>query len=158
MFCGFPNKTLPLAGAMALLLSGCSMTDKNQPPPPAPEPVAAPTPPPPSYVIKDVNFDFDKATLKPMASQVLDGVASELQQQPGVPYEVGGHTDSIGSTRYNQDLSERRAGTVRDYLVGRGVSGSQLSTRGYGESMPVASNKTAEGRAENRRVEIRPVK
>jgi outer membrane protein OmpA-like peptidoglycan-associated protein len=68
--------------------------------------------------------------------------------------EVGGHTDSVGSEAYNQGLSERRADAVRDYLMSKGVKASRLTARGYGESRPVASNDTEEGRAENRRVEL----
>ena len=67
---------------------------------------------------------------------------------------VGGHTDSVGTDAYNQTLSERRAASVKDYLVGQGVDGSRLSTAGYGESNPIASNDTADGRALNRRVEL----
>jgi OOP family OmpA-OmpF porin len=67
---------------------------------------------------------------------------------------VGGHTDSVGTDAYNQGLSERRAMAVKDYLVGKGVDGSRLSSMGYGESSPVASNDTADGRALNRRVEL----
>lgn len=101
---------------------------------------------------------FDSAELTPSAASNLDQVASELRNQPDVAYEVAGYTDSIGNEDYNQRLSERRAIAVHDYLVQQGVPSGQLTVRGYGEENPVASNDTAEGRAQNRRVEIRPIK
>ena len=101
-----------------------------------------------------VHFDFDKATLKPEAKVVLNEAAALLSKHERVVVEIAGHTDSVGSEAYNQGLSERRANAVRDYLTGNGVKASRLSARGYGESRPVASNDTDEGRAENRRVEM----
>lgn len=139
--------------ALILALAGCSSAPKNEPPPPAPPPAP---PPPPSFVIKDVNFAFDSDQLDPSAFVILDRAVTALKQQPDVPYRVAGFTDSIGSERYNQGLSERRAGSVSSYLVQQGVSSRQLTVRGYGETRPIASNQTPEGRAENRRVEIRP--
>jgi len=137
---------------------------------PAPEPVAevapepAPPPPPPSpppeppkiiHTFRGVNFDFDKATIKPESEPILDEGVAVLSKYPDVNVIVVGHTDSIGSEAYNQKLSERRAEAVRDFLVGHGVSASRLSTEGRGESEPVASNDTKEGRYQNRRVELR---
>ena len=81
--------------------------------------------------------------------------ADTLNANPGVAVEIAGHTDSDGDAEYNQDLSDRRANAVRDYLISRGVSGSRLSAAGYGESQPVADNATVEGKAQNRRVELR---
>lgn len=104
--------------------------------------------------LRGVHFDFDQATLKPEAIAILDEAAGLLNQHSRVAVEVAGHTDSVGSEDYNQGLSERRANAVRDYLVSKGVSASRLSARGYGESRPVASNDTEEGRAENRRTEL----
>lgn len=101
-----------------------------------------------------VHFDFDKATLKPEARAVLDEAAALLAKHERVVVEVAGHTDSTGPEAYNQKLSERRAMAVQDYLVGKGIRASRLSAKGYGESMPVTSNDTKEGRAENRRVEM----
>lgn len=161
------SKMLLLAGALALSIAGCSTAPKEQAPmpvaAPAPAPRPAPPPPPPpppapSFVIEDVNFDFDKSTLKPGAISTLDQVAAELKEQGGVGYEVAGFTDSVGSDAYNQGLSERRAKSVADYLVQQGVSPGQLSVRGYGESNPVASNSDSAGRAQNRRVEVRPLR
>ncbi|MCD0502210.1 outer membrane protein OmpA [Bordetella petrii] len=105
----------------------------------------------------DTFFDFDKSTLKPEGRQLLDQVA---QQAQGIDLETiiaVGHTDSIGTEEYNQGLSERRAASVKAYLVSRGVDPNRIYTEGKGELQPVASNKTREGRAQNRRVEIEVV-
>lgn len=142
---------------LSLTMAGCAAS-KNMAAAPEPVPETEPAPEPaPTYVIQDVNFDFDKSTLKPRATDTLDHVAAELRAQSDVRYEVAGFTDSVGTDAYNQKLSERRAVAVRDYLVSRGVDSGQLSMRGYGESNPIASNDTAQGRAQNRRVEVRPL-
>ena len=104
--------------------------------------------------LEGVHFDFDKATLKPEAKAVLNEAAALLAKHDRVVVEVAGHTDSTGPEAYNQKLSERRAMAVQDYLVEQGVRASRLSAKGYGEAMPVASNDSKEGRAENRRVEL----
>ncbi len=104
--------------------------------------------------LEGVNFDFDKATLKPETKVILNEAAALLSKHERVVVEVAGHTDSRGTEKYNQGLSERRANAVKDYLTGKGVKASRLTARGYGESRPVASNDTDEGRAENRRVEL----
>jgi OOP family OmpA-OmpF porin len=104
--------------------------------------------------LEGVNFDFDKATIRPEGKAILDEAAALLQKHERVVVEVAGHTDSTGSEAYNQGLSERRANAVKDYLTGKGVTATRLTARGYGESQPVASNDTKEGRAENRRVEL----
>jgi OOP family OmpA-OmpF porin len=104
--------------------------------------------------LEGVYFDFDKATIKPEGKVVLNEAAALLQKHEKVIVEVAGHTDSIGTDAYNQGLSERRANAVKDYLTSKGVKASRLTARGYGESRPVASNDTQEGRAENRRVEL----
>jgi OOP family OmpA-OmpF porin len=101
-------------------------------------------------------FDFDKATLKPDGKRLLDEAVRTLKDKPDMNVSVEGHTDSVGSDAYNQKLSERRAKAARDYLVSQGVSASRITVVGWGESKPVASNDTAEGRAENRRVEVIP--
>jgi OOP family OmpA-OmpF porin len=104
--------------------------------------------------LEGVNFDFDKATLKPETMVILNEAAALLDKHERVVVEVAGHTDSIGTETYNQGLSERRAKAVQDYLVSKGVKASRLSAKGYGESLPIASNDTEAGRAENRRVEL----
>jgi OOP family OmpA-OmpF porin len=101
-----------------------------------------------------VYFDFDKATLRPEGVAVLNDAAALLKTNDRVVVEVAGHTDSVGSEQYNQGLSERRANTVRDYLVSQGITATRLTARGYGEVQPVATNDTEEGRQLNRRVEL----
>ena len=108
----------------------------------------------PMVVTLKVNFDFDKSDIKPQYHQELADFAAFMKQYPGVAVEIDGHTDSKGTDAYNQKLSERRAKSVRDYLVTKlGMNSSLLTAVGYGESKPVASNDTDAGRAENRRIE-----
>jgi len=140
---------------------------------PAPPPVAAPAPraappapppppPPPPAATKvtyaaDAFFDFDKSVLKPEGKAKLDDLISKVK---GINLEViiaVGHTDSIGTDAYNQKLSVRRAEAVKAYLVSKGIEKNRVYTEGKGEKQPVADNKTAEGRAKNRRVEIEVV-
>ena len=104
--------------------------------------------------LPNVYFDFDESHLRPEGKDVLDDAAELLKNQERVVVEVAGHTDSIGTDAYNQDLSQRRADSVHAYLVSQGVSASRMQTKGYGESRPVATNETDEGRQQNRRVEL----
>ncbi len=104
--------------------------------------------------ISDVLFDFNKFTLKPGAREKLAKVSGILLAYPGLKIQVEGHTDSIGSDEYNQGLSEKRAGSVRDYIVTQGVPGGTVSAVGFGKADPVASNDNAAGRQQNRRVEM----
>lgn len=105
--------------------------------------------------LRGVNFDFDRAEIRPDARPILDQAAQRLRQCGAERLQVEGHTDSIGADAYNQDLSERRARAVRDYLVSKGVVGGRISAVGFGESRPISTNDTPEGRALNRRVEVR---
>lgn len=145
-------------------------------PAPAPAPVAAPAPPPvaapapaPAPVAPpqpttekvtfaaDAFFDFNKATLKPEGKAKLDDLVSKMG---GIALEViiaVGHTDSVGGDAYNQKLSVQRAEAVKAYLTSKGVEKNRVYTEGKGKKQPVADNKTAEGRAKNRRVEIEVV-
>jgi outer membrane protein OmpA-like peptidoglycan-associated protein len=113
-----------------------------------------PTPEKP-LVLEGVNFETNKAVLLPDAMQILDRVAASLIAHPDVKVEVGGHCDAVGSDAYNLKLSERRAKAVRDYLAKKGVPAEQLTSKGYGETQPIADNSTPEGRAKNRRVELK---
>lgn len=144
------------------------------PPPPAPAPVAppaaaAPAPAPAVAPVPvapvatkvtyaaDAFFDFDKAVLKPEGKAKLDDLVSKIK---GINLEViiaVGHTDSVGSDDYNQKLSIRRSEAVKAYLVSSGVEKNRVYTEGKGEKQPIADNKTSEGRAKNRRVEIEVV-
>jgi OOP family OmpA-OmpF porin len=141
-------------------------------PPPAPAPAPAPMPAPmvkpapaPAPVpvaskvtyAADAFFDFDKSVLKPEGKAKLDDLAGKVK---GINLEViiaVGHTDSVGTDAYNQKLSVQRSEAVKAYLVSRGIEKSRVYTEGKGEKQPVADNKTAEGRAKNRRVEIEVV-
>ncbi len=105
--------------------------------------------------LPDVTFAVDSTDISPSFRSALDQVAQSMIQYPNSLVDVMGHTDSTGSESYNLDLSRRRAEAVSNYLVSRGVSRARLATVGYGEQYPVADNTTAEGRARNRRVEIR---
>ncbi|MCH7822241.1 MAG: OmpA family protein [Proteobacteria bacterium] len=102
-----------------------------------------------------VNFETNSDRLLPGALPVLNDAAATLRMHPDLIIEVAGHTDSAGSAAHNEGLSERRANTVRDYLIRNGASLKNLTSRGYGEAQPIADNATADGRARNRRVELR---
>jgi len=130
--------------------------------PPAPK-AAAPAPAPQTPAASKVTyaadafFDFDKATLKPAGKAKLDDLVGKVK---GINLEViiaVGHTDSVGSDIYNQKLSVKRAESVKAYLVSKGIEKNRIYTEGKGEKQPVADNKTTEGRAKNRRVEIEVV-
>jgi outer membrane protein OmpA-like peptidoglycan-associated protein len=104
--------------------------------------------------MSDVLFDTGKYSLKPGAREKLAKVAGILLAYPGLNIEVGGYTDNVGGDAMNQTLSENRAGSVRDYLVREGVSTNSVSSRGFGNTLPVASNANSAGRQQNRRVEL----
>jgi len=106
-------------------------------------------------VLKGVNFENDSAVLKPKAKSILNDVTKSLRKRPDVKVTIAGHTDSRGSAAYNKMLSQRRAETVRKYLISHGVKASALKAKGFGEEQPIATNDTSAGRAENRRVELR---
>jgi OOP family OmpA-OmpF porin len=129
--------------------------------PAAPPPAAAPAPKPAPASVKqtiviqaDALFDFDKSVVRPDGKKNIDEALGKLK---GVDVEMviaTGHTDNIGTDAYNQKLSERRAAAVKEYLVSKGIPASKITTIGKGESQPVATNKTKEGRQKNRRVDI----
>lgn len=133
------------------------------PPPaaPAPAPVAQAAAPPPAIptrkkiVLRGVHFDFNKSDIRADARPVLNEAIATLKQEGGIAVIAEGHTDSVGTDAYNMKLSQRRAQAVRDYLVAGGISPKRITSEGFGESNPVASNDTADGRAQNRRVELR---
>jgi OmpA-OmpF porin, OOP family len=125
--------------------------------PATPAPAARPAPASVRQAVviqADALFDFDKSVLRPDGKKNIDDAVAKLK---GVDLELviaTGHTDSVGSDAYNQRLSERRAAAVKEYLVSKGIPASKITTIGKGESQPVATNKTAEGRQKNRRVDI----
>jgi len=106
------------------------------------------------FTVEGVNFDTNKSTLKPAALEKLGVAASLLNSSPGKNFQIVGHTDSVGADDYNEALGHRRAVSVLNFLTKNGVAQSRLSTESFGETRPVASNDTEEGRAQNRRVEI----
>jgi len=154
----------------SLVPKAAPMPEPEAAPAPAPAPVIAPPPPPPpapppetwktSILEKQIrlegaNFATGSSRLLPGASAKLDEVVNQSKDHPEIGFEVSGYTDSTGNAQSNVRLSQARADAVKNYLVGKGVADSRISTRGFGEENPIADNKTAEGRATNRRVEIR---
>jgi iron complex outermembrane receptor protein len=134
----------------------------SPPPPPPPVAVAPAAPPPPpappapqrELVLKGVNFETASAKLLPSSRAVLDSVAGNIVQSGSRKVDIRGYTDSVGKRDYNQKLSERRANSVKEYLESHGVPAGVLTAEGFGEERPIASNQTAAGRAENRRVTV----
>ena len=157
-----PGCDLPLCVAPETLQDGKCVA-------PAPVAVAPPVPPvptppaPPAPVSEKVSFaadaffDFDKAVLKPEGKAKLDDLTSKIKDMNLEVIIAVGHTDSIGTDAYNQKLSIRRAESVKAYLVAKGIETNRVYTEGKGEKQAVADNKSAAGRAKNRRVEIEVV-
>jgi len=148
------------AGTKAAPAAPAAPAEPAKPATPAPAKPAEPSKPAPSSVRQsvviqaDALFDFDKSVVRPDGKKSIDEALAKIK---GVDLEMviaTGHTDSIGSDKYNQRLSERRANAVKEYLVSKGIPASKITTIGKGESQPVATNKTAEGRQKNRRVDI----
>ena len=133
---------------------------RSAPAPQRSQPAPAPAPQPAATKVTyaaDTFFDFDKSVLKPEGKAKLDDLTGKIK---GINLEViiaVGHTDWIGTEQYNQKLSERRAAAVKAYLVSKGIEQNRVYTEGKGEKQPIADNRTAEGRAKNRRVEIEVV-
>jgi outer membrane protein OmpA-like peptidoglycan-associated protein len=166
---GWPSGQLPIPGEPY----GYSPSPVKPAVPPPPPPPPAPAPPPCQLpeagqpislegckqndvlILRGVNFEFNKDRLTLNAKTILDQVGDALRARPDIKVEIAGHTDGIGSVGYNQKLSERRAASVKRYLVEKGIAGDRMTTIGYGKSRPIADNKTDEGRALNRRVELR---
>ncbi|MDR3394984.1 MAG: OmpA family protein [Parasulfuritortus sp.] len=126
---------------------------------PAPEPVATPAPAAVlakghPLVLEDVNFKFDSSKLQPQAGTILNQAADDLKAASYPPTKIDGYTDSTGPAAYNVKLSERRAASVKAYLVDKGVPADSLTTKGYGETNFAATNSTKAGRYQNRRVEL----
>lgn len=118
-------------------------------------------PEPTVEVIEELNeysrtilFDLNKATIRQESEETLQAIADIMMEYPNTVFHIGGHTDSTGSETYNEKLSRERAESVREFLIGAGIPATRLTAEGYGEARPIASNNTAKGRQENRRVEI----
>lgn len=156
----FRNSLFFCATLSLALLGGCAC-NREEPAAPVtqPAPVAAAPAPTTTTEMFSVSteklFDFDKATLRTEATAELDAAIAKYRGNASlVSMSIVGHTDSVGTDAYNQDLSERRAAAVRDYLVSQHIDAAKIATSGRGESSPIASNETAEGRQKNRRVEV----
>ncbi len=107
---------------------------------------------------RTILFDTGKSSIKAESTSVMVDIIQILNEYPNAKFTVEGHTDSVGSEKLNQELSEKRANSVRDFLIDKGISSSRLTAIGYGEAKPIATNNTRAGRAQNRRVEINLVK
>ena len=148
-----------LCGGLAYLMTE-DPKPKPAPPPPPPPPAPKPKPKPApkverTIILDDVLFDFDKSNIKPEAGAILDRLVAFMKENKDKKAALSGHTDNIGTDAYNQKLSQRRVNSVKDYVVKKGVESGRISGQGFGESKPIADNKTKEGRAKNRRVEIK---
>ena len=154
------------AGALVGGIIG-AVVCKEEPPPPTTttttvKPEAKPTPPPAPKVVEKIvlngiQFDFNKAVIKPQYYPILDEGIALLQKNSDKEVVVEGYTCSMGTESYNKALSLRRAQSVKDYMVGKGIADTRLSAEGYGEENPVADNATREGRETNRRVEFKVI-
>jgi OOP family OmpA-OmpF porin len=156
--------------AMATMECDPDLVPKKMAPAPAPAPAMRPAPPPAPAakpaptpaaerltLAAETHFDFDKSALKPAGKAKLDDLVSKLKAVNLEVIIAVGHTDSIGTRAYNQKLSERRAAAVKDYLVSKGIEAKRIYTEGKSEMQPIADNRTKQGRANNRRVEIEVV-
>jgi outer membrane protein OmpA-like peptidoglycan-associated protein len=126
------------------------------PPPPEPPKPAPPPPPKPSPVFENIYFNEKKTNIDPVAAKALDRDGAMLKENPDIKVEIGGHTDSMGSEKGNQKISEKRAESAKKYLMDKfNIPGDRMIVKGYGSSKPIADNGTKEGRAKNRRVELK---
>ncbi len=142
-----------VTGALVCGALGYLLAQEPKPPPPPPPPPAPKVER--TISLDDVLFDFDKSTIKPEAAAILDRLVAFMNENKDKKVNLSGHTDSIGTEAYNQKLSERRANSVKAYIVKKGIDASRISAQGFGETKPIADNKTKAGRAKNRRVEIK---
>ncbi len=168
-----PDKAALFSGIAGALVGGAigailAKEDVVVPPEPVVEPIPEPEPEPAvveevkeevvvvevreKIVLRGINFDFDKSNIKPEFMPVLDEAVEILKENPDIKVIIEGHTDWTGPEKYNQGLSERRAASVCNYLVKKGIAQNSLETVGYGEADPIADNHTREGRNMNRRV------
>lgn len=110
-----------------------------------------------SVTLKNVQFEFNSSELTASSSESLDKVVDAMNEYDQLRIEIQAHSDNMGDAGYNQSLSEKRANSVRDYLIGQGISSGRMVAKGYGETQPVADNDTSDGRAANRRVELKVI-
>jgi OOP family OmpA-OmpF porin len=172
----FPNYLLLALTCALFTLQACKTkkivqkpalpVQKAQPAPvPTPQPEApaqapqeaAPAPAKPDYNFSTIQFEFNSAVLKTSSYAVLDHVAAEMKKDNSVKFVLNGHSSTEGTAEHNMALSVERANAVKQYLTNTGVDGSRLTVKGFGETQPLASNNTEEGKAQNRRVEVKAV-
>lgn len=110
-----------------------------------------------NVVLKNVQFELNSSELTDSSSESLDKVVNAMNEYDTLRIEIQAHSDNTGEAAYNQSLSEKRANSVRDYLIGQGIAADRMVAKGYGESQPIADNNTREGRAANRRVELKVI-
>jgi len=110
-----------------------------------------------TVVLRNIFYKLNDYTLLPDSYVELNKIAETIAENSGLKFEISGHTDNSGSIDYNQQLSEKRAKTVYDYLIQKGISPQQLLYKGYGQSKPIAENTSDEGRAQNRRTELKVI-
>lgn len=122
---------------------------------PVTEPTPAPTPTPPNYNFSNIQFEFNSGILKTESYPVLDKAVAEMKKDPSVKFVLDGNSSAEGTDEHNMSLSIERATAVKLYLTNSGISGDNLTVKGWGESKPIAKNTTEEGRVLNRRVEIK---
>jgi OOP family OmpA-OmpF porin len=111
-----------------------------------------------TYTLRDVQFDTGKATLRPESFSALNDLVEVMKMKKKMVIEIAGHTDDVGDDGANLKLSQSRAETVRDYLIGKGIAKDRVTAKGYGETQPASANQTEEGRQQNRRTEVRIIK
>jgi outer membrane protein OmpA-like peptidoglycan-associated protein len=111
-----------------------------------------------TFVLNDIFFDNDSSELKPASMKELDKLVVLMQQNPTLVIEIEGHTSSVASRDYNLILSAKRAESVRQYLITKGIAANRMTTKGFGPDRPVADNETTSGQAKNRRVAFRVMK
>jgi outer membrane protein OmpA-like peptidoglycan-associated protein len=110
-----------------------------------------------TYTLDNVNFDSGKADIKPEAKKALDNLLKQLKESVTMKVEIAGHTDDVGEDAKNMTLSQKRADAVKSYLTTRGINPTRIIAKGYGEVKPIADNTTPEGRAKNRRTEVKTI-
>lgn len=147
---------LASAGAMAAFVETVFL--EKAPAKPVAKPAPLPLPQPKiSWILSDVNFDLNKAVVRPDAKEILKSDIKILKENPQIRAEVQGHTCDLGDANYNLMLSDKRANAIKDYLVSQGIAADRLTAKGYGESRPRFPNDSEANRAKNRRVELVPM-
>jgi OOP family OmpA-OmpF porin len=156
--CGSATSADELASADAMAAFVEKVFLEKAPAKPVAKPAPMPLPQPKiSWILSGVNFDLNKAVVRPDAKETLQSDIKILKENPQIRVEVQGHTCDLGDANYNRSLSDKRANAIKDYLVSQGVAADRLTARGYGEDRPRFPNDVEANRAKNRRVELVPM-